>query len=207
MDNSSDNKSRRFFSFIAYLISKNVFQKIKVRYLVVGRTHEDIYGYFSFISRYFKKTLQQVLTISAFVHGLFSCSTCSKTAPKCVEQIQYCYDCSVIEEHVDIHIARFNLKEEIGDKCHYFCLEGQCKRSYNAVQNIPVQWGFVPMQVHAKLSIRIPVLEWVKSSRQLQRRHFLTHEKFWRTKNNFEMKMALNLNSHFRLLQMKVQCK
>jgi hypothetical protein len=94
-----------------------VFQKIKVRYLVVGHTHEDIYGYFSFISRYFKKALQQVLTISAFVHGLFSCS---KTAPKCVEQIQYCYDCSVIEEHVDKHIARFNLKEEIGDKCHYF---------------------------------------------------------------------------------------
>jgi hypothetical protein len=180
MDNASDNKSRRFFSFLAYLISKNVFQKIKVSYLVVGHTHEDIDGYFSVISRYFKKTLQQVLTISAFIHGLFSSS---KTAPKCVEQIQYCFDCSVIEEHVDKHIARFNLKEETGDKCHYFLFwNDSVKGPVMQYKIYRSNEGLYPRKYMPNCQYEFSGFGMGKVISTTPEKDFLTNEKFWRTK-------------------------
>jgi hypothetical protein len=67
LDNAPDNKSKRFLAFIGYLIEKKVFKKIKVSYLIVGHTHEDIDSLFSAISRYFKNCLKRVLTIEGFV--------------------------------------------------------------------------------------------------------------------------------------------
>jgi hypothetical protein len=46
MENASDNKSKLFFAFLALLIEKNIFRKIKVSYLVVGHTHKDIDAFF-----------------------------------------------------------------------------------------------------------------------------------------------------------------
>jgi hypothetical protein len=73
MDNASDNKNRHMIAFLAYLVENNIFQKIKVSFLIVGHTHEDIDGFFSLISRFFKYILQQILTIAAFLKGLLSC--------------------------------------------------------------------------------------------------------------------------------------
>lgn len=45
---------------------------IKVSYLIVGHTHEDIDSYFSALSRYFKYILQKIKTVSAFLTALMS---------------------------------------------------------------------------------------------------------------------------------------
>jgi hypothetical protein len=39
LDNAGDNKSKTFLSFIAYLVQKKIFRKVKLSYLIVGHTH------------------------------------------------------------------------------------------------------------------------------------------------------------------------
>ena len=41
-DSASDNKSNTMMRFLQYLVEKGLFQKIKVGFLMVGHTHEDI---------------------------------------------------------------------------------------------------------------------------------------------------------------------
>jgi hypothetical protein len=117
LDNAPDNKSKRFLAFIGFLIQNNIFKKIKLSYLVVGHTHEDVDGLFSAISRFFKHALRRVLTVAAFLKGL---SDSFKKPPKCIERIEYCFDYSLVEEMFDRSFARFNLHEKTKDKIHYF---------------------------------------------------------------------------------------
>ena len=51
LDNASDNKSRQFLAFVAYLVEMRVFQLVKLSYLLVGHTHEDVDQYFSIFLR------------------------------------------------------------------------------------------------------------------------------------------------------------
>jgi hypothetical protein len=196
MDNASDNKSRRFFSFIAYLISKNIFQKIKVSFLVVGHTHEDIDGFFSVISRFFKKTLQQILTMTAFIQGLLSCS---KAPPKCVEQIQYCYDCSIIEELFDQDIARFNLKEKTGDKLHYFLFwKDNVKGPVMQYKIYRSNEALYPRKYMPNCQYEFPGFGMGKVMSTTPERDVVTHEKFWRTKVCFRKEDGLEFEETFQ---------
>lgn len=121
MDNASDQKSREFLGFLGYLIQKKVFTKIKLSYLVVGHTHEDIDQYFSVISKHFKyKISSPVLSISQFRDTLQSCFTKELCIPKCIERVQYTYDTSSLAASMDPHIARFALDEKTGHNVHSF---------------------------------------------------------------------------------------
>jgi hypothetical protein len=123
LDNASDNKSKLFFSFLAFLVEKRVFNCIKVSYLIVGHTHEDIDSYFSALSRFFKFSLKKFTTISAFLSALKSAFVSPGLIPKCTEQVEYCYDCSELSnKFLDPNFARFDLNESTGDKIHHFVL-------------------------------------------------------------------------------------
>lgn len=45
MDNASENKNKVVFAFLHHLVLAGVFQKVKVGFLCVGHTHEDIGGW------------------------------------------------------------------------------------------------------------------------------------------------------------------
>lgn len=119
-DNGPDMKSKQFIAFCAYLVEKGVFEKVKLSYLIVGHTHEDIDQYFSCISRYIKKTLKTILTVAEFVKALSSAFTTPGCIPKCIEEVSHCYDTSTLLNALDPYLARFNLNECTGDKVHYF---------------------------------------------------------------------------------------
>jgi hypothetical protein len=52
MDNCvRDNKNRYLLAFLSLLITKEVFEEVKLRFLVVGHTHEDIDGCFGSLSK------------------------------------------------------------------------------------------------------------------------------------------------------------
>lgn len=121
LDNASDNKSIQMLAFLGYLIEKRIFHKITVSYLIVGHTHEDIDQYFSVISRFFKKELKCIYSVSGFITALQTCFKTVGCIPRCIEEIQYCYDTSILSEsYCDKHLARFDLDEKTGDKVHYF---------------------------------------------------------------------------------------
>jgi len=42
LDNASDNKSKQFLAFNAYLVENCVFHVVKLSYLIVAHTHEDV---------------------------------------------------------------------------------------------------------------------------------------------------------------------
>ena len=123
LDNGPDQKSRQFLAFIAYLVESGVFQKIKVSYLIVGHTHEDVDQYFSCISRYIRKTLKQLLSVECLINALKSCFKTPGCIPKYVEQVNCCYDTRILEDKfLDKHLARFDLNECTGDKTHYLVM-------------------------------------------------------------------------------------
>ena len=123
MDNGPDQKSKQFLAFLAYLVERNVFHTIKVSYLIVGHTHEDIDQYFSCISRYIRKWLKSLLSIGCLLQALNSCFKTPGCIPKCVEQVKYCYDTKPLLQFVDQQFRRFDLDEKTNDKVHYFVMK------------------------------------------------------------------------------------
>ena len=47
MDNVNTNKSKLLFAYLSWLVDKNIFKKVKVNFLLVGHTHENIDQLFS----------------------------------------------------------------------------------------------------------------------------------------------------------------
>jgi hypothetical protein len=135
LDNASDNKSRLFLAFIAYLVQEGVFLKVKLTYLIVGHTHEDIDQYFSVISRYFKKVIMSIFSIVGFLTALMSCFKTRGCIPRCVEQIRYYFDCSALDtDFLDKKLADFDPSEKTGRKVHHFVFkrndEGRAVMTY-----------------------------------------------------------------------------
>ena len=50
VDNCGENKNKTLFAFLVDLVKRGVFNKIKVGFLMVGHTHEDIDSFFSTIA-------------------------------------------------------------------------------------------------------------------------------------------------------------
>jgi hypothetical protein len=123
MDNGPDQKSKQFLAFIGYLVQMKVFNKIKVSYLIVGHTHEDPDQSFSHIGRYFRKVVQTILSVPAFIAAIMTCFKTPASIPKCVENISFCYDTTSLRKILDKDFARFDLPEETLDKCHYFVVQ------------------------------------------------------------------------------------
>jgi hypothetical protein len=56
MDNCvKDNKNRFLIAFLSLLMAKEVFEEVKLGFLVVGHTHEDINGCFGYLSKKLKE--------------------------------------------------------------------------------------------------------------------------------------------------------
>jgi hypothetical protein len=120
LDNGPDQKSKQFLGFLAYLVQKKIFHKIKVSFLIVGHTHEDIDQKFSVIGKYIQRFLREVLSIPAFIDAIIQCMVKKEKAPKCVEHIQFCYDLEPLTSFLDPDLSRFALPEKTGDNVHYF---------------------------------------------------------------------------------------
>ncbi len=56
-----DNKNHHMLMFISLLIAREVFEKIQLGFLVVGRKHEDIDGSFGCLSKNLKKLNNYVM--------------------------------------------------------------------------------------------------------------------------------------------------
>ena len=79
MDNCGrENKNRFVFAFCALLVELKVFRKIKVSFLMVGHTHEDVDQMFSRYSTYLRR--QDVFTMDCLTSSFENCYTPSPTA-------------------------------------------------------------------------------------------------------------------------------
>eukprot|EP00105_Crassostrea_gigas_P042039 XP_019926187.1 PREDICTED: uncharacterized protein LOC105336278 [Crassostrea gigas] len=68
MDNCArENKNRYLLAFMAYLVGKGVFRKIKVSFLMVGHTNEDIDQVFSKFSHWLCK--HAAMTLEKLMEG------------------------------------------------------------------------------------------------------------------------------------------
>ncbi len=63
MDNCvKDNKNQHLLAFLSLLTTRDVFDEVKLGFLVVGRTHEDIDGCFGYLSKKLKEEHNYILT-------------------------------------------------------------------------------------------------------------------------------------------------
>ena len=98
-----------------------IFHVVKLSYLIVGHTHEDVHQYFSVISRFFRKLIMCIYSIGGFISALMACFKTPGCIPKCVEQICYCYDTSSLAEtFLDQKLGGFDPSEKTGNKIHHF---------------------------------------------------------------------------------------
>ena len=74
----------------------------------------------------------QILSITSFVHALITqCLKIEKCIPKCVEQVQYCYDIKPLAAiFLDKDLHRFDLNEIKGDKTHHFVLRRNAEQKF-----------------------------------------------------------------------------
>jgi hypothetical protein len=62
MDNCvKDNKNKYLLAFLLLLIAREVFEEVKLGFLVVGYTHEDIDGCFGYLSKKLKEQNNYIL--------------------------------------------------------------------------------------------------------------------------------------------------
>ncbi|XP_063439429.1 uncharacterized protein LOC134720824 isoform X3 [Mytilus trossulus] len=74
MDNCyRENKNRFVFGFLSLLVELGVFKKVKVSFLMVGHTHEDVDQVFSRFSSWLAR--QAVLTLPKLMRAFESCTT------------------------------------------------------------------------------------------------------------------------------------
>ena len=77
----------------------------------------------------------QILTIAAFIQALLhGCFKTEKCIPKCVEQVECCYDTKPLYDLLDKQLHRFDLHESTNDKVHHFIFRrnetGKCVMQY-----------------------------------------------------------------------------
>jgi len=57
-----DNKNWHLLGFLSLLTARDVFEEVKLGFLVVGHTHEDINGCFGYLSKKLKEENNYILT-------------------------------------------------------------------------------------------------------------------------------------------------
>ncbi len=64
MDNTaSDNKNTIMFAFLGLLVKLKIFRKVKVGFLEVGHTHEDIDQFFSVLAKKIKNVGYNIFSL------------------------------------------------------------------------------------------------------------------------------------------------
>jgi hypothetical protein len=62
MDNCvKDNKNRHLLAFLSLLMEREVFEEVKLGFLIVGHTHEDIGGCFGYLSKKLREENNYIL--------------------------------------------------------------------------------------------------------------------------------------------------
>jgi hypothetical protein len=62
MDNCvKDNKNQHLLAFLSLLMVRDVFEEVKLGFVVVGHTHEDIDGCFGYLSKKLKEENNYIL--------------------------------------------------------------------------------------------------------------------------------------------------
>jgi hypothetical protein len=62
MDNCvKDNNNRHLLTFLSFVMVKDVFEEVKLGFLVISHTHEDINGCFGYLSKKLKKENNYIL--------------------------------------------------------------------------------------------------------------------------------------------------
>ena len=82
LDNVYHNKSKNLYTYLSYLVDRNVFRKVKVNYLLVGHTHEIIDQVFSRYSVALRRKM--CLDITSLMEVAKTCYTPNPT----VEHVQ-----------------------------------------------------------------------------------------------------------------------
>jgi CO dehydrogenase nickel-insertion accessory protein CooC1 len=64
-----DNKNQHFLAILSLFIVKDVFNEVKLKFLVVGHTHENIDGCFGYLSKMLKEQQNYILAnlMKAFI--------------------------------------------------------------------------------------------------------------------------------------------
>jgi hypothetical protein len=62
MDNCvKNNKNWHLLAFPSLLIARDVFEEVKLGFLIIAYTHEDIHGYFGYLSKKLKNENNYIL--------------------------------------------------------------------------------------------------------------------------------------------------
>jgi hypothetical protein len=114
MDNCvKHNKNQHLLVFLSLLTMRDVFEKVKLGFLIVGHTHEDIDGYFGYLSKNLSEENNYILA------NLLRAFMISQERPFILQLIQEVLDfkswvlsclkdgLETLVRHTNIHLFRF----------------------------------------------------------------------------------------------------
>jgi hypothetical protein len=85
VDNCGENKNKVMFAFLTHLVRLGIFEKIKVGFLMVGHTHEDIDQFFSVIAAHLKMPNVICPDLETFIAELQKAFKKAKHKPEVVQ--------------------------------------------------------------------------------------------------------------------------
>ncbi|XP_068680383.1 uncharacterized protein [Montipora foliosa] len=117
-----ENKNRFMFALLALLVEEKIFEKIRVNFLPVGHTHEDIDAFFGVYSKHLDKL--DVYTVIELLKALESCMRQPTPKPFMLKIV---YDIKLwiaehaeeLHEHTVPKCFKFELNEEGKAVMHY----------------------------------------------------------------------------------------
>jgi hypothetical protein len=114
MDNCvKANKNCYLLAFLSLVIARGVFEEVKLGFLVIGHTHEDINGRFGYLS---KKLREQNNYISTNLMKAFMVSQEQPFIPRLIKEIldlkTWVVVClkdglNILVRHINMHLFRF----------------------------------------------------------------------------------------------------
>lgn len=133
MDNCArENKNRYLLAFMAYLVEKGVFRKIKVSFLMVGHTHEDIDQVFSKFSHWLCK--HAAMTLEKLMEGFEKCYTPAPTSIRTSTVFNITEwlipHLNTIKNHSKPHI--FKIAKDDNGRARIFWKEWSTDKTWNA---------------------------------------------------------------------------
>ncbi|XP_068734106.1 uncharacterized protein [Montipora capricornis] len=116
-----ENKNQFILWLLAYLVEVGIFEKIRLNFLPVGHTHEDIDAFFGVFSKYLAQT--DVYTIEDLLRAMESCLTTIKAFPFLLDivfDVKEWFSPHENELHSHTHPKCFKFVRNEGGSCVMF---------------------------------------------------------------------------------------
>ena len=153
LDNSAkNNKNRYVMAFCSLLTIKRIFKEVTVGFLIVGHTHEDIDGHFSYLSKLLK--MKNTYVLADLMKAFMDSQKTTAFMPELVQEVAnfkkflngYQHDgANKLIGLGEMHLFKFYVEEK-GDDMGWPVMRYKVRYQFLPISSCPFfEWKYMPL--------------------------------------------------------------